>query len=152
MKLTSKALVLALTVSVFLASCGDGNSKNTLYFNNSSKADSEGYTFLKTVSQEVNYQQLGSSALSNSEVAQEVKTTYAEIATEMHALSSAQDVLTPTFATVDSVTVAELIKSQEVIVGQFKMVTHNTNVEIADYARKTLPKVEALLSKTKDLK
>lgn len=152
MKLTSKALLLAFAASVFLTACGDGNSQNTLYFNNSSKADSEGYTFLKTVSQEVNYQQLGSSALSNSALAQEVKSTYAEVAQEMHALSDAQDVLTPAFATVDSVDVSELIKSQEVIVGQFKQVTENTNVEIADYARKTLPKLEALLSKTKGSK
>ena len=152
MKLTSKALVFAISASVFLTACGDGNSQNTKYFNNASKADSEGYTFLKTVSQEANYQQLGSTALSNSALAQEVKATYAEVATEMHALSSAQDVLTPAFATVDSVSISELIKSQEVIVGQFKMVTENTNVEIADYARKTLPKLEALLSKTQDSK
>lgn len=154
MKLSSKALFLALSASVFLTACGDGNSQNTLYYNNFSHADTEGYTFLKTVSTEANYQQIASSALANTALAGEIKSTYAEVAKEMHALSDSQHVLTPAFASIgtDSVDVAQLIKSQEVIVGQLKMVTENTNVSIADYARKTLPKLEALLSKTKAAK
>lgn len=157
MKLTGKALVFALSAGVFLTSCGDGNTDNTLYFNNYTKADSEGYTFLKTVSQEVNYQQLASSKAANAQLGNEIKTTYQEIAKEMHILSDGQNVLTPHFAELNAEDLGilnndDLLKSQEVIIGQFKMVLHNTNVDIAEYAKKTLPKLEELLDKTKAVK
>ena len=155
MKLTSKALAITLSAGLFLTSCGgDGSTDNTLYYNNSTRADTEGYTFLKTVSHEANYQQLASAKAANAQLANEIKTTYAEIAKEIHVLSDAQDVLTPQFAKLsaeelETLKNEDLVKSQEVIIGQFKMVLHNTNVEIAEYAKKTLPRLEELLNKTK---
>lgn len=153
MKLTSKALMFAVSASLFLTACsGGGNPKNGLYYNNYTGADTEGYEFLKVVSEEANYQQIASSRAGNSQLADEIKQTYATIAKEVHDLSNKEKVLTPNLSshyTLDSNEKAKLIKSQELIISQFKRVTHNTNVDIADYAKNNLPKLEQLLSDTK---
>jgi hypothetical protein len=158
MKFTNKALMFAISASFFLAACGNGggNSKNGLYYNNYTGADTEGYEFIKTVAEEANYQQLASENIGNSQLADEIKQTYATVAKGIHDLGNEEKVLTPTLADTyyiaDSNEIAKLIKSQELIVSQFKRVLHNTNVNIAEYAKNNLPQLEELLSKTKSSK
>lgn len=155
MKFTNKALMLAVSASFFLAACGngDGSSKNGLYYNNYTGADTEGYEFIKIVAEEANYQQLASGRVSNSQLANEIKQTYAAVASDIYDVGNEAKVLTPTledtYYVADSNEIDKLIKSQELIVSQFKRVTHNTNVNIAEYAKDNLPKLEELLSKTK---
>jgi hypothetical protein len=155
MKFTSKVLMFAASAGLFLTACssGGGNSKNGLYYNNYTGADTEGYEFIKTVSAEANYQQLASARIGNPQLAEEIKKTYAGVAKDIHDLGDREKVLTPdladTYYVADSNEVAKLIKSQELIVSQFKRVLHNTNVNIAEYAKNNLPKIEELLSKTK---
>jgi hypothetical protein len=156
MKLISKTLVFAVSASVFLTACsGGGNARNGLYYNNYTGADTEGYEFLKVVSEEANYQQIAAGRVGNPQLADEIKQTYATIAKEVHDLSDREKVLSPNLSShynLDSNERAKLIKSQEVIISQFKRVTHNTNVNIADYAKDNLPKLEQLLSETKSSK
>lgn len=153
MRSTNKVLGLAVSASLFLAACsGGGNVKNTLYYNNYTGADTEGYGFIKTVADEANYQQFASSKIGNTQLADEIKQTYAGIAQSIHDLGDRERVLTPdlvdTHYTLDSNEISRVIKSQEIIISQFKRVLHNTNVDIADYAKDNLPKLEELLSKT----
>lgn len=153
MKLTNRVLGLAVSASLFLTACssGGGNVKNTLYYNNYTGADTEGYEFLKTVAKEANYQQFASSMIGNSQLADEIKQTYAGIANSIHELSDREKVLTPDLVDIryslDSNEMSRVIKSQEIVVSQLKRVLHNTNVKIADYAKENLPKLEELLSK-----
>lgn len=156
MKLIRKVGVLACSASLFLVSCGDGSSQNTLYFNNYTHADTEGYAFLKTVMTEAHFQQFASGGIGNAALASEIKSTYAQIGQELHALGDQQHVLSPSLLDLqhaaDSVTIDQLVHSQEVIVGQFERVLQNTNTHIANYARETLPKLEQLLDQTKAVK
>ncbi len=152
MRLTNKVLGLAVSASLLLAACsGGGNVHNTLYYNNYTGADTEGYEFIKTVSEEASYQQIASSRIGNPQLAEEIKQTYADIAKSIHDLGNLEKVLTPeqVHYTLDSNEMSKIIKSQELIVSQFKRVLHNTNVNIAGYAKDNLPKLEELLSKTK---
>lgn len=153
MRSTNKVLGLAVSASLFLASCsGGGNVKNTLYYNNYTGADTEGYEFIKTVAEEANYQQFASSTIGNPQLADEIKQTYAGIAQGIHDLGDGEKVLTPDlvdiYYTLDSNEVSKIIKSQKIVISQFKRVLHNTNVNIAEYAKDNLPKLEELLSKT----
>lgn len=156
MKLSRNVVALALSTSVFFVSCGDGSSRNTLYYSNYTHADTEGYEFLKTVAEEADFQQLAAGGIGNSTLANEIKSTYSEVGQELHALSSELYVLTPSFAALEEnsaqVSAEQIIHSQEVIVMQLSRVSENTNTKIADYARKTLPKLEALLQQTKSAK
>ena len=87
MKLRSKALMFAVSASLFLTACsGGGNHKNSLYYNNYTSADTEGYEFLKIVYEEANYQQTASSRAGNPQLADEIKNTYSTIANEIHVL------------------------------------------------------------------
>lgn len=152
MRLTNRVLGLAVSASLLLAACsGGGNTNNTLYYNNYTGADTEGYEFIKTVSEEAYYQQVASSRIGNQQLADEIKQTYTDIAQGIHDLGNMEKVLTPEQAhyTLDSNEMSKIIKSQELIVSQFKRVLHNTNVNIAGYAKDNLPKLEELLSKTK---
>src|SRR5690606_9244980 len=137
------------SASLFLTACS-GNSKNGLYYNNYTGADTEGYEFIKVVSEEANYQQLASARIGNPQLADEIKQTYAAIAKDIHDLGDKEKVLTPDLLDIhyvpDSNESAKLIKSQEIIISQFKRVRHNTNVNIADFAKSNLPKLEELLS------
>lgn len=154
MKLSSKGVVFILSASFFVASCGDGSSQNNLYYNNYTHADTEGFEFLKTVATEAHFQQFASGAIGDAALGNEIKSVYAEIVQELHTLSDQQNVLSPQVAeyATDRISVQELAHSQEVIVGQFERVLQNTNTEIAEYAKKTLPKVEKLLAQTKAAK
>lgn len=152
MKLTRKALMFAVSASLFLTACGGGNHDNGLYYNNYTGADTEGFEFLKVVFEEANYQQKASSKVGDSQLAEEIKQTYGTISKEIYDLADRQNVLAPNVNVdyeLDSVDVNDLIKSQERIVSQFKRVTHNTNADIADYAKDNLPKLEQLLVETK---
>lgn len=159
MKNVSKVLLFAASASLLLSSCGnpDGHGDNSFYYNNYSGADTEGYGFLKIVAEEANFQQLAATKLSDSGLANEIKQTYGELAKSLEVVSLKERVLTPNFPVLnfeDSAAVrvdvrAEIIKSQEVIVGQFKRVLLNTNTAIADYARENLPNLEKLLAETK---
>ena len=153
MRLTNKVLGLAVSASLFLTACsGDGNAKNSLYYNNYTGADTEGYEFIKTVAEEANYQQVAASRIGNPQLADEIKQTYAGIATSIHDLADKEKVLTPALIesnySLDSNEVSNIIKSQEIMISQFKRVLHNTNVNIAEYAKDNLPKLEDLLSRT----
>lgn len=153
MRLTNRVLGLAVSASLFLTACsGGGNVKNTLYYNNYTGADTEGYEFIKTVADEANYQQFASSRIGNTQLADEIKQTYAGIASSIHDLGDGEKVLTPDLVdihyTLDSNEMSKVIKSQEIIISQFKRVLHNTNVNIGEYAKDNLPKLEELLSKT----
>lgn len=153
MKITNRVLGVAVSASLFLAACsGGGNVKNSLYYNNYTGADTEGYNFLKIVAEEANYQQFASSMIGNEQLADEIKQTYAGIANSIHELSDREKVLTPDLVdihyTLDSNDISRVIKSQEIVISQLKRVLHNTNVKIADYAKDNLPKLEELLSKT----
>lgn len=156
MKRINKILVLGISASVFLTACsGGGNPKNGLYYNNYTGADTEGYEFLKVVLEEANYQQVAANRIGNPQLADEIKQTYATIAKEVHDLAGKEKVLSPNLSShyvLDSNERAGLVKSQEKIVSQFKRVIHNTNVDIADYAKGNLPKLEQLLAETESSK
>ena len=153
MKRINKLLMFGISASVFLTACsGGGNTQNGLYYNNYTGADTEGYEFLKVVLEEANYQQVAANSVGSSQLADEIKQTYATIAKEVHDLAENEKVLSPNLSShyaLDSHGRAGLVKSQEIIVSQFKRVTHNTNVNIAGYAKDNLPKLELLLSETK---
>lgn len=154
MKLIGRALICAVSASLFLTACsGGGNFKNSLYYNNYTGADTEGYGFIKIVAVESAFQQKEASSIGNTQLAEEIKQTYAGIAKSIYELGDREDVLMPDLIDIQYVSnsneAAMLIKSQEIVIGQFKRVLHNTNVKIADYAKDNLPKLEELLSKTK---
>lgn len=151
MILSKKLVLLAVTAGSILVGCGDGSSKNTLYFNNYTHADTEGFEFLKVVATEANYIQEAVGLVGNSALSSSLRGAYGELATQIHGLSHDQFVLTPAFenpAADSTATVQDLIASQEKIVAQFNRVLHNTNTEIADFAKENLPKVEQLLAET----
>lgn len=155
MRLTNRVLGLAISASLFLTACGDGHgsSKNTLYYNNYTGADTEAFEFLKRVAEEAHHLQASSSAVGNSQLAGEIKQTYATVAEEIFNLSDSENVLSPELLTVEPASniqgLSGVVNSQEIVVDQFRRVLHNTNPRIADYAQERLPQLEELLSQTK---
>lgn len=155
-------------------SVGEHKSSSELYYTNSTQADSEEYTFLRTVyqlaSDEVEFakiiSQKGGSANIKS-LAANLTNQYGGVLTKIGELAKNADVLIPFSAASkfelkggldsaqSSVLEKEFLKhslhNQERIIHQFESVEHNTKVATNRYASEILPALEKTVEETKAL-
>lgn len=166
-------LTCALAASVLLAmnactTVGDNKKPANLYYLNATKADSEAYTFFRTVYQtasdevafakEVDARGSGEAK----QLAGKVSAQYKELLEEVAQLATDADVLIPQIGfskfelahgldsaetnVLDEAYLQTSIKNQKKVIAQFKQVERNTSAPLKHYAKEVLPTLEETLS------
>jgi len=173
--LSLSAFACALSITSCTTVGGEMHSSTSpLYYQNETNADTEEYTFLRSVYELANHEiefakiinERGSSANVKS-LAQQISTQLKEVQTKISTLSEQSHVLVP-YPGMSDLTLADGLDSaqgpalekayieqslhnQEEIIHQVKTVEGNTKKSVRDYAEELLPTLEKTLEETKAL-
>lgn len=168
MKKSNLLAIAALGLGVMLSSCQtEGEASRQHMYNNASKVDNEGFTFLKTVHEKAGYELAYSEYAATNSGSAEIKAlsdsiagVYADLLPQLEELAAKLHVVLPdpgqlVFSgeelALDSehVLTAEgykhhFVHEQETIVDQFKRASRNTNANLRALANEQLPKAKSL--------